>query len=79
MDTERNSARIELSTGMNHPPPSWFEKHLVRKERERIMAEKTKLSGSGDVGGGDWVTALNNMKSTVVTEINTQVVNKCSR
>ena len=43
------------------------------------MAGKTKLSGSGDVGGGDWITALNNMKSNVVTEINTQVVNKCSR
>ena len=62
---------------MNSTHPSWFKNHLIKKGRS--MAGKTKLSGSGDVGGGDWITALNNMKSNVVTEINTQVVNKCSR
>ena len=56
--------------------PSWFKEHLIRKSLE--MAGKTETSGPSEVGGGDWVTALNNMKSNVVTEINTQVVYKCS-
>ena len=56
--------------------PDWFKDHLIKKGLK--MAGKQKTSGPNDIGGGDWVTALNNMKSNVVTEINTQVVNKCS-
>ena len=62
------------SVPMNITHPTWFREHLISKNLKRTMADKGKQSGSADVGGGDWVTALNNMKSNVVTEINTQVV-----